>query len=118
MTHFRPSGAPQRVLRSRQPAICALLAGVLAFVIAGAGLATPARSLLSSVFAAPRTGVVSYPATPAGAQLRWLVAQLAKLPIPPAQLRAHFDQRLPRRGPARRAERRPRQAGPCDDRVD
>jgi len=35
---------------------------------------------------------VSFPGTPAGRQARWLVGALAHLPIPAAQIRAHFDQ--------------------------
>src|SRR5256885_16631146 len=31
------------------------------------------------------------PQTPAGAQLRWLMAELARLPMSDAQGRAHFD---------------------------
>jgi Beta-lactamase enzyme family/ORF 12 gene product N-terminal len=31
------------------------------------------------------------PGTPAGAQLRWLIAELARLPLSDAQVRAHFD---------------------------
>jgi Beta-lactamase enzyme family/ORF 12 gene product N-terminal len=34
---------------------------------------------------------VTPPGTPAGAQLRWLMAELARLPLSDAQVRAHFD---------------------------
>ena len=39
---------------------------------------------------APATAVV-LPGTPAGVQLRWLIAAMARLPLSGAQVRAHFD---------------------------
>jgi beta-lactamase class A len=40
--------------------------------------------------AAPATAVAA-PDTPAGAQLQWLIAAMARLPLSGAQVRAHFD---------------------------
>jgi beta-lactamase class A len=51
---------------------------------APAGLPTAARSPQPARSAVP-------PSTPAGAQLRWLIAAAAHLPLSDAQVRAHFD---------------------------
>jgi len=50
---------------------------------AAPGPATPTGTGLSKA--------VSPPGTPAGAQLRWLIAATAHLPMSDAQVRAHFD---------------------------
>lgn len=41
--------------------------------------------------APPRTAAVSFPATPAGRQARWLVGALAHVPVPAAEIAARFD---------------------------
>lgn len=48
--------------------------------------------LLAGACGSPGPGkAVTPPDTPAGAQLRWLIAATAHLPVPVAQVRAHFD---------------------------
>jgi len=72
-------------------AACILVSSVLAACSSG-GHATSASSTTepaspSTTAAAP----ASLPHTPAGAQARWLLAALSRLPIPDADVRAHFD---------------------------
>jgi beta-lactamase class A len=50
----------------------------------------PASLPPARVSTGPAKAVVP-PDTPAGAQLRWLIAAMARLPLPDAQVRAHFD---------------------------
>ena len=52
------------------------------FIVAGCG----------STDRASTTAGARFPSTPAGEQARWLVQALTRLPIPDAELRAHFDQ--------------------------
>ncbi len=40
----------------------------------------------------PAAGPVSLPGSPVGVQARWLLGAIARLPIPAAQVTAHFDQ--------------------------
>ena len=59
-----------------------------------AGACTSARTptpLGTVTFAPQPTQGVSPPGTPAGAQLRWLIAAVAHLPLSDTQVRAHFD---------------------------
>jgi dienelactone hydrolase len=62
-------------------AMVALLASVT--TLAGCGSVASRPS--------PKATTVSFPNTPAGRQARWLVGALAHLPIPAAQIAAHFD---------------------------
>jgi len=64
-----------------------------ALVIAGITAATAACSSASSTSATTRTAATaSLPATPPGAQARWLLGAIAHQPIPAAAITAHFDQ--------------------------
>ena len=65
-------------------------------LLAGACTSTRTPVPLGTVTFAPQptqavSPPVSPPGTPAGAQLRWLIAAVAHLPISDAQVRAHFD---------------------------
>jgi len=74
--------------RSAWPLLAVLSATVVLVGACGsAGTPAPARP---AAVAAPAKAVVP-PGTPAGAQLRWLVAAMAHLPLSDAQVRAHFD---------------------------
>ena len=77
------SGRSARLLLVALSAAVVLLAGACGSPRASA----PAGQ---AVAAAPATAVV-LPDTPAGTQLRWLMAAMARLPLSGAQLRAHFD---------------------------
>ena len=68
------------------------LAAVALLAAACTGSQKPAS--VAETAAAPAASpakTVAPPATPAGAQLRWLTAELARLPMSDAQVRAHFD---------------------------
>src|SRR2546421_8537360 len=52
----------------------------------------PSGAETAAAPAASPAKTVAPPATPAGAQLRWLIAELARLPMSGAQVRAHFDE--------------------------
>src|SRR5690242_18865060 len=69
------------------------LAAVALLAAACTGSQKPASVAETSAgpTASPAT-TVAPPATPAGAQLRWLAAELARLPMSDAQVRAHFDE--------------------------
>ena len=54
------------------------------------GKAAPAGPSATAASTGPAKTVVP-PDTPAGAQLRWLIAAMAHLPMSDAQVRAHFD---------------------------
>jgi beta-lactamase class A len=75
--------------RSAWPFRVALSTAVV--LLAGAcgspGASPPARPAAA---VAPATAVV-LPGTPAGVQLRWLIAATARLPLSGVQVRAHFD---------------------------
>ena len=55
-----------------------------------AGDAAPAGPATAAASTGPAKAVIP-PDTPAGAQLRWLIAAVAHLPMSGAQVRAHFD---------------------------
>ena len=77
--------------RSAWPFLVALMATV---VLAAAACTSPRAPAPVRSATAASTGpakAVIPPATPAGAQLRWLIEALARLPLPDAQVRAHFD---------------------------
>jgi beta-lactamase class A len=88
--------AGQRTRRNRRGTgrlrLAALLAAV-ALLAAACTSSTPLASVGSTKAAplASAAGTVVPPATPAGAQLRWLIGEEARLPLSRAQLDAHFD---------------------------
>jgi hypothetical protein len=77
--------------RSAWPFLVALIVAVVlvAAACSSPGAAAPVRSAAAAP-AGPAKAVIP-PDTPAGAQLRWLIGALARLPLPDAQVRAHFD---------------------------
>ena len=64
--------------------------GLLASACSPAGAPTPTGSATAAVTTRPAK-VVAPPDTAAGAQLRWLLAATAQLPVSDSQVRAHFD---------------------------
>jgi hypothetical protein len=74
------------------PSAWPFLVALSAAVVLAGGCGSPAASTRGgpAAAAAPATAVVP-PGTPAGGQLRWLIAAMARLPLPGGQLRAHFD---------------------------
>jgi beta-lactamase class A len=60
-------------------------------LLAGACGSSGASGPAVPAAAAALATAVAVPGTPAGAQLRWLTAAMARLPLSSAQLRAHFD---------------------------
>ena len=64
--------------------------GLLASACSPAGAPTPAGSATVAATTRPAE-VVAPPDTAAGAQLRWLLAATAHLPVSDGQVRAHFD---------------------------
>jgi beta-lactamase class A len=82
--------------RSNRPGRSAwpfLVALIVAVVLVAAACSSPGAAPVRSAAAAPvgPAKAVIPPDTPAGAQLRWLIGALARLPLPDAQVRAHFD---------------------------
>src|SRR5580704_6385675 len=77
--------------RSAWPFLVALIVAVVlvAAACSSPGAAAPVRSAAAAP-AGPAKAVIP-PDTPAGAQLRWLIAAVAHLPMSGAQIRAHFD---------------------------
>jgi hypothetical protein len=89
----RRGGARGRVAR---PFLVALLLAVvlLAAACTSAGTQTivpPPPTATATATATAGPAKIAPPQTPAGAQLRWLTAELARLPMSDAQVRAHFD---------------------------
>src|SRR5690242_13287243 len=87
---LRRSGARGR---AAGPFLVALLLAVALLTAACTSSSRPAG--VSETTAAPAASpvkTVTPPATPAGAQLGWLAAELARLPMSDAQVRAHFDE--------------------------
>ena len=76
-------------------ALAALIAAVVLLASACSPSAAPAKSApakpAKSATATRPAKVVAPPGTPAGAQLQWLLAAMAHLPLSGAQVRAHFD---------------------------
>ena len=62
---------------------------MVAVVLLGAACSSPVPAA-TGASVGPAKAVVT-PDTPAGTQLRWLIAAVAKLPLSGAQVRAHFD---------------------------
>ena len=79
--------------RAARPFLVALLLAVVlpaaACTSAGTQTIVPPPSTAAAPTAPAKT--LAPPATPAGSQLRWLIAELARLPMSDAQVRAHFD---------------------------
>ena len=63
---------------------------LLAAACSSPGTPTPAGPTTAAASAGPAKAVIP-PDTPAGAQLRWLIAAVAHLPMSDAQVHAHFD---------------------------
>ena len=63
---------------------------LLAAACSSPGASAPARPATAAASPGPAKAVIP-PDTPAGAQLRWLIAAVAHLPMSVAQVRAHFD---------------------------
>jgi len=83
------------------PFLLVLIAAVLlAAACSSPGKPAPAGPSATAASAGPAKTVVP-PGTPAGAQLRWLLAAVARLPISDAQVRAHFAAALLAGNPAR-----------------
>ena len=78
--------------RPAGPFLLVLIAAVLLLAAAcsSPGKPAPAGPSTTAASTGPAKTVVP-PGTPAGAQLRWLIAAVARLPISGAQVRAHFD---------------------------
>ena len=64
----------------------------IALAAACTGSRKPASVAETTATPAAPVKTVTPPATPAGAQFRWLTAELARLPMSDAQVRAHFDE--------------------------
>jgi len=86
----RRSGRPGRSAWPFQVALIAVVV-LLAAACSSPGAPGPAGPATAAASTGPAKAVVP-PETPAGAQLRWLIAALAVLPLSDAQARAHFDE--------------------------
>ena len=77
--------------RSAWPFLVALIVAVMlvAAACSSPGSPTPVRPT-TAASTGPAKAVIP-PDTPAGAQLRWLIGALARLPLSDAEVRAHFD---------------------------
>jgi beta-lactamase class A len=77
--------------RSAWPFLVALIVAVVlvAAACSSPGSPTPVRPT-TAASTGPAKAVIP-PDTPAGAQLRWLIGALARLPLSDAEVRAHFD---------------------------
>jgi beta-lactamase class A len=84
---IRRSGARGRSVRA---SLAALAAAVLLLTVACSSPGRPASVRPARTSAGPAKAVTP-PDTPAGAEFRWLTAAMARLPLPDAQVRAHFD---------------------------
>ena len=85
----RRSRTGSRPGRSAWP-LLVVAVGLLASACSPAGAPTPAGSATVAA-TTPPAEVVAPPDTAAGAQLRWLLAATAHLPVSDGQVRAHFD---------------------------
>ena len=86
------SGSRGRPGRSAWPFLVALIVAVVLPTSACSPSAVPAPAGSAATPASTRPAkVVVPPDTSAGAQLRWLLAAMAHLPISGGQVRAHFD---------------------------
>ena len=86
------SGIGGRRGRPAWPFPVVLMAAVvlLAAACSSPGAPVPPRPATATASTGPAKAVIP-PGTPAGAQLRWLIAAVAHLPMSDAQVRAHFD---------------------------
>jgi beta-lactamase class A len=78
--------------RAARPFLVALLLAMV--LLAAACTSAGTQTIVPPPTAAASTGpakTIAPPGTPAGSQLRWLIAELARLPMSDAQVRAHFD---------------------------
>jgi Beta-lactamase enzyme family len=84
----RSGGRARRVW----PFLASLVAAVVLLVSAcsSPGTSTPGGPATAGTSTEPGTAVIP-PATPAGAQLGWLIAAMAHLPMSEAEVRTHFD---------------------------
>ena len=87
-------GIPARAGRGRPPMV--FIVTLLAAVTLAAGACSgspkaPGPPVPGRAAASPKPSAVTLPGTPAGAQLRWLIAATAHLPIAGQEVRAHFD---------------------------
>jgi beta-lactamase class A len=101
MSELRSRGSGRRG-RSVWPLLVALMVAVALLVTASGSprAVAPEGPAVASASSLPARAAVP-PDTLAGAQLRWLIAAVAHLPISDAQVRAHFDQAfLAQIGPA------------------
>ena len=71
--------------------LAALMVAVALVAAACSSPGAPAPVRPATVAPTRPAKAVIPPGTPAGAQLRWLIGALARLPLSDAQLRAHFD---------------------------
>jgi beta-lactamase class A len=81
-------------VRRRGPGSPFLAGLILAVAVLAVACSSPKPSAAPGPATPTGTGLstaVSPPGTPAGAQLRWLIAATAHLPMSDAQVRAHFD---------------------------
>jgi hypothetical protein len=85
----RRSRTGSRPGRSAWP-LLVVAVGLLASACSPAGAPTPTGSATAAATTRPAE-VVAPPDTAAGAQLRWLLAATAHLPVSDGQVRAHFD---------------------------
>ena len=78
--------------RGRTIAAALAAAGILSATAACSGSAQQPPSPTATASAATGTTAATLPATPPGAQARWLLGAIAHPPIPAAAITAHFDQ--------------------------
>jgi len=76
--------------RSARPWLVALVGASVLLAAACTSSRAPASLPPAHVSTGPAKAVVP-PDTPAGNQLRWLIAAMARLPLPDAEVRSHFD---------------------------
>ena len=94
--------------RARTAAAALAAAGILSATAACSGSAQKPPSPTATASATTGTTAATLPATPPGAQARWLLGAIAHLPIPAAAITAHFDQVFLAKISGRPAERRAR----------
>ncbi len=88
---IRRSRARGRCARALQTALLAAVLSVMLLLAAACTSPGPPVSVRPPPAPTASATAVVPPDTPAGAQLRWLIAAMARLPLSGAQVRAHFD---------------------------
>src|SRR5271169_6397361 len=78
--------------RAGTAAVALAAAGILTATVACSGSAQQPPSPTATASATTGTAAATLPATPPGAQARWLLGAIAHPPIPAAAITAHFDQ--------------------------